>query len=52
MQYVIECEGVLYGPFETDLKASEYARTHCAPPWRLRTIHIVPPHGRRIENAN
>ena len=43
MKYVIEYEGTLYGPFETDRKAADWAMDHCSRPWRLRSIHIIPP---------
>jgi hypothetical protein len=42
MKYAIECEGILYGPFDTDQRAADWARKNCAPDWRLRTIHTLP----------
>ena len=41
MKYVIECEGIIYGPFATDREAADWALSHCAP-WRLRSIHVIP----------
>lgn len=43
MKYVIECEGILYGPFETDRAAADWALKRCGVPWRLRSIHTLPP---------
>lgn len=42
MKYVIESEGILYGPFATDREAADWALSHCAASWRLRTIHTIP----------
>lgn len=30
MQYVIECQGSVYGPFVSDLDAAAWAHAHCA----------------------
>jgi hypothetical protein len=39
MKYVIECEGSVYGPFENDLLASNWALKHCAGrSWRCRPL--------------
>jgi hypothetical protein len=43
MKYTIECDGILYGPFATDREAADWALSHCAMPWRLRSIHVVLP---------
>ena len=43
MKYVIECEGIIYGPFATDREAAEWALAKCAATWRLRSIHIIHP---------
>ena len=42
MKYLIECEGVLYGPFSTERDAADWALNHCAVPWRLRSLHVIP----------
>ena len=42
MKYLIECEGIIYGPFATDREAADWALFHCATPWRLRSIHVIP----------
>ena len=42
MKYVIECDGNLLGPFATDREAADWALKHCATPWRLRSIHVIP----------
>ena len=34
MKHVIECEGIIYGPFATDREAADWALSHCATPWR------------------
>lgn len=41
MKFVIECEGVIYGPFATEREAAEWALSHRAVPWRLRSIHTT-----------
>ncbi len=42
MQYVIECEGVISGPFVTEREAAEYALKRCSGrSWRLRSLHVV-----------
>lgn len=43
MKYVIEHDGVLWGPFNCDRTAAEWALKNCSTPWRLRTINILPP---------
>ena len=43
MKYVIECEGIIYGPFATDREAANWALSRCAAPWRLRSIHTSLP---------
>jgi hypothetical protein len=47
MKYTIECDGILYGPFATDREAADWALSHCAMPWRLRSIHVIPPQQER-----
>ena len=47
MKFLIECEGILYGPFLTDREAADWALGHCATPWRLRSIHVIPPQQER-----
>lgn len=43
MQYVIECEDVIVGPFETERTAVEWALTHRAGrSWWLRPLHLIP----------
>ena len=42
MRYTIECDGILYGPFATDREAGDWPLSHCAMPWRLRSIHVIP----------
>lgn len=39
MTHVIECEGVLFGPFDTDREAADWALSNCSVPWRLRSLH-------------
>lgn len=43
MRYLIECDGIVYGPFRTNREAAEWALDNCAATWHLRTLHIVPP---------
>ena len=42
MRYIIEAEGILYGPIVTERLAANWALANCAVPWRLRSIHFVP----------
>ncbi len=42
MRYIIECDGIVYGPFRTDREAAEWALSTCSTPWRLRALHFVP----------
>jgi hypothetical protein len=43
MRYLIECEGILYGPFATDREAAEWALMHKGGrSWRLRELHTLP----------
>ena len=43
MKSVMGCNGNLLGPFATDHGASDWALKHCATPWRLRSLRVVPP---------
>jgi len=39
MKYVIECEGHIYGPFDDDRAAFEWAHNQCATlAWQCRPI--------------
>ena len=43
MKYLIEVEGTIYGPFETERAAAEFALVHCSGrSWRLRSLHTLP----------
>jgi hypothetical protein len=55
MNFVIEIDGKLFGPFENADWAVAWAIDHKEPPWTVRPIHIVPQSlargERRIEDA-
>lgn len=46
MKFLIECEGHIYGVFETDQTAVHFAFNHCqGRDWSLLHMHVVPlPH--------
>lgn len=39
-KFVIESEGDLHGPFETEREAAEWVLLNCSVPWRLRSLNV------------